>query len=104
MPKSKPSYQHHNGSGQAKVRIDNKDIYLGPFGSPESRECFDERGTEQLSRGGDTHECRLTFDELCMLSLDHRRQHYREAGEVTSESGAVTSGRREQLSHSVSTT
>lgn len=42
MPaKRKPSYQNHKGSGQAKVRINQRDHYLGPFGSPESRERYE---------------------------------------------------------------
>ena len=36
-----PAYQLHRGSGQAKVRIQGKDIYLGPHGSPESRERYE---------------------------------------------------------------
>jgi len=32
MPaKRKPAYQHHKATGQAKVRIDGKDHYLGEF-------------------------------------------------------------------------
>jgi hypothetical protein len=43
MPRSNavPSYLHHKPSGQARVRIDGKDHYLGPYGSPESKAKYD---------------------------------------------------------------
>ena len=39
LTKSKriPGYLLHKPTGQARVRIDGKDHYLGPFGSQESR-------------------------------------------------------------------
>ena len=33
-----PGYVHHKPTGQARVRINGKDYYLGKFGSPESHE------------------------------------------------------------------
>ena len=43
-PRNKiPSYLPHPASGQARVRVNGRDIYLGPFGSPESKQeyaCF----------------------------------------------------------------
>ena len=43
MPRQKkPGYWSHKPSGQAYVRIDGKDHYLGPYGSPESRDRYDE--------------------------------------------------------------
>ena len=36
-PKGIPSYAHHRPSGQARVRIDGRDHYLGPYGSEESK-------------------------------------------------------------------
>lgn len=40
--KKKPAYLFHKPSGQARVRIDRADHYLGPYGSPESRDRYDE--------------------------------------------------------------
>ena len=37
---SLPSYTHHRASGQARVRISGRDIYLGLYGSPESHERY----------------------------------------------------------------
>jgi hypothetical protein len=35
-----PSYKLHKPSGQARVILDGKHFYLGPFGSEESREKY----------------------------------------------------------------
>lgn len=32
-----PSYLLHKSTGQARVRINGRDMYLGPYGSEESR-------------------------------------------------------------------
>ena len=36
-----PVLRHHRPGGQAAVRIDGRDHYLGEHGSPESREKYD---------------------------------------------------------------
>lgn len=36
-----PSYRHHRPTGQAVVRLDGRDHYLGRFGTPESRQRYD---------------------------------------------------------------
>ncbi len=36
-----PSYSHHKASGQAIVRLDCVDHYLGPYGSEESHERYE---------------------------------------------------------------
>lgn len=46
--KKTPAYLLHKPTGQARVRIDGKDHYLGPFNSPESRERYDELVTTWL--------------------------------------------------------
>jgi integrase len=38
--KSVPAYQLHRASGQARVKIDGRDVYLGEHGSPESRAAY----------------------------------------------------------------
>ena len=53
MPtKRKPSYLLHKPTGQARVRIDGKDIYLGEYGTPESRDRYDDLMTEWFARQG----------------------------------------------------
>lgn len=42
MPQSQiPSYRHHHATGQAVVVLGGRSIYLGKFGSPESRAKYD---------------------------------------------------------------
>ena len=35
-----PGYTRHKASGRAVVRLDGRDYYLGPYGSPESHERY----------------------------------------------------------------
>lgn len=45
MPRPKsliPAYLLHKPTGQARVRINGKDFYLGPYGSDESRRKYGE--------------------------------------------------------------
>lgn len=86
MPsKKKPAYLLHKPTGQARVRIEGKDYYLGAFGSPKSREQYDDLISEWCVRNGDLRQYELTIDELVLLYLEHARQHYRKNGEPTSE-------------------
>jgi len=41
-----PSYCRHKASGQAVVRIADRDHYLGEYGSPESHEEYERRIAE----------------------------------------------------------
>ncbi|MBL1217610.1 MAG: site-specific integrase [Planctomycetes bacterium] len=50
-PPRVPAYTLHKRTGQARVRIDGKDIYVGPYGSPQSRERYDRLIQEWLSNG-----------------------------------------------------
>ena len=55
MPKKrKPSYLRHKPTGQARVRIDGRDHYLGAYGSPESYERYEDligvNGGEKVQR------------------------------------------------------
>jgi integrase len=78
MPsKRKPSYLLHKPTGQARVRIDGKDLYLGPYGSAESRDRYDEIITEWFARQDDVAACLLTVDDLCLMFLDFADGYYR---------------------------
>jgi hypothetical protein len=48
MNRRTPSYCHHKATGQAVVRIDGKDRYLGKYGSQESRQEYDRLIAEWL--------------------------------------------------------
>ncbi len=42
MPKRTPSYCRHKATGQAVVRIDGRDFYLGTYGTEESRQRYNQ--------------------------------------------------------------
>ena len=53
MPRKRgkvPSYCQHKASGQAVVRIDGVDHYLGPYGSPSSQDEYQRLVAEWLAR------------------------------------------------------
>lgn len=41
-----PSYCHHKAKGLAYVRLNGRMIYLGPYGSPESKRAYDKLKAE----------------------------------------------------------
>ena len=61
-----PSYRHHKASGQAVVALDGRDVYLGPYGTDQSRERYQRVISEWLtnrkkapSNGPTGHEPRI---------------------------------------------
>jgi hypothetical protein len=46
-----PKYRLHKGSGQALVQINGERIYLGKYGSQESKEKYRRRVAEFLAGG-----------------------------------------------------
>jgi integrase len=84
--KRRPSYLLHKATRQARVRIDGKDEYLGEYGSPESRERYDDLIAEWFARNGDTSRYKLTIDDLALLFVDHAKSYYRTPdGKLTAE-------------------
>ncbi len=94
MPtKRKPAYLLHQASGQARVRIDGKDHYLGPFGSQESRDRYDDLVADWLVRQ-DAGRATLTIDELALLYVRFAESYYVKAGKQTAEVACVRSALR----------
>src|SRR5262245_64395710 len=83
--KKRPEYTLHKPSGQARVRIDGKDTYLGVYGTSASRERYKELVDEWFAQNGDTSRLVLTIDDLCLRFQQHADEHYRKNGEPTSE-------------------
>lgn len=86
MPaRRKPVYSLHKTSGQARVRIDGREIYLGVYGSPESRDRYNELVTLWAARHPEAGQYTLTVDELALAFLRHAETHYVKQGRQTSE-------------------
>src|SRR5262249_28593571 len=49
-----PSYRLHKPTGKAVVTLNGKDVYLGPYGSPESKAEYRRRIAEWSASGGKT--------------------------------------------------
>ncbi|MEW4565769.1 site-specific integrase [Bremerella sp. JC770] len=92
--KQPPKYGCHKASGQAVVRIHNKDHYLGPHGSPESHEAYARLISEwrlaetesiKSERQTNQHQCDLTITELVSLYRDFATEYYSKDGVPTKE-------------------
>jgi len=95
MPKKrKPSYLLHKPSGQARVRIDGHDNYLGEYGTPESRARYDEVIAEWFAKNDNVTRYTLAVDDLCILYMQHAEQYYRKNGKPTNEVNAIRSALR----------
>ena len=70
-----PSYGLHKASGQARVRIDGRDIYLGRFDSPESHAEYRRVIGEYFAHGGLPPRSgdQLTVTELVAAYWAHRK-------------------------------
>jgi len=82
--RTKPAYVHHRPSGQARVRINRVDHYLGIYGSKASRERYDELIAEWFD-SGDTTAVTLTIDDLCLRFQEFCDGYYLKNGEPTNE-------------------
>jgi hypothetical protein len=80
-----PAYALHKATGQARVTIDRRDIYLGPHGSPASYDRYNDLIAEWRIRNCDTDRYTLTIDDLALSYLEHAKQHYVKDGQPTSE-------------------
>ncbi|MDX2116825.1 MAG: site-specific integrase [Planctomycetota bacterium] len=93
-----PSYRRHKPTGQAVVRLDGRDIYLGKHGTPSSQERYRRLIAEWLSghplaalSGGRPVEpgalapTPLTINQLVIAYLDFANGYYVREGEATRE-------------------
>jgi hypothetical protein len=95
MPRSGniPACRPHKPSGQARVIIAGKHIYLGAFGSPESREKYARLITQhfssqsaQIPASGETATAPLlSINELLLRYLQFAMQYYVQDGKPTGE-------------------
>ena len=90
-----PSYSLHKSTNQARVRVEGRDIYLGPLNSLESRQRYAEiliqlAAGKPLSvpgglRGVPAGDPGVTVNELVAAFLQHADGHYVKDGKQTSE-------------------
>jgi hypothetical protein len=76
-----PKYCHHKPTDQAYVRFKGKTIYLGRFGSEESKERYARLKAEWLvSKHTETfrpsYSGGLTMAEVALAYLDHAERYY----------------------------
>jgi integrase len=94
MPKHNahvPAYRLHKPSGQARVIIDHEHIYLGKFGSPESREKYARLIAEQASptrhasdrTKNDDSVAPVSIDEVILAYWQFAKSYYVRNGEPT---------------------
>jgi len=83
-PKKKPSYLLHKPSGQAYARLNGQVVYLGKYGSPESRDRYDDVVASWLE-GQSADRFTIFVDELALQYLTHCEGYYVKDGEPTSE-------------------
>jgi len=86
-----PSKRHP--TGQARIRLNGRQVYLGAWGSPESRAKFDALRAEWL-RTKTVDRATLTIDELSLRFLAHAKTYYVKAGRQTSEVACIRAALR----------
>lgn len=65
-----PKMQHHRASGRAVVRLDGKDIYLGEWGTKETKAAYNRAIAEWLA-GSPAQDENLTVVEVCAAYIAH---------------------------------
>lgn len=88
-----PAYQLHRASGLAKVRIDGRDVYLGRFGSADSKEQY-ERLVHAWLLKQDPHRIALNVAELALEYLRYAKSYYVKNGQLTSEVASLRAALR----------
>lgn len=86
--KKKPALTLHKATGQARVRINGTDHYLGKYGTRESREKYNDLIREWQAENNPSARS-ICIDELCQLFEDHAADYYRKDGQQTSEVGLI---------------
>jgi len=86
-----PKYQYNKATGRARVAIDGRHHYLGPYGSPESKREYD-----RLIAGWKMRQDGFTIrmGELALVYLEHAGTYYRKRGQQTSEVSAIKTALR----------
>ena len=88
-----PKYAHHKASGRARVIIDGRHIYLGKYGSPESKRKYQKLVGKwlagSLEKPANRPEVPVTIVELLVHYLNFADSYYRKDGKRTREYGCT---------------
>ncbi len=82
-----------HSSGQARIRLDGKRVYLGKHQSPESHARYDALRNDWQRRQS-VDRTTLTIDELCLRFLDHAKTQYVKGDRQTAEVACMRSALR----------
>jgi integrase len=94
MPERVPKYGLHKGSGQARVYLDGRSVYLGEYASPDSHRRYNEVIKRWNFRRKSAHRPDLSIGELAILYADHAASYYRKNGQITSEVSCIKTALR----------
>jgi hypothetical protein len=90
-----PSYRLHKPSGQAIVALDQRDIYLGLYGLPQSQPEYDRLIAEWLLNGRRLRQPAyagpgdITVNELALAYLAFAAGSYVKNGQPTAEATTI---------------
>jgi hypothetical protein len=95
MPQRKPpKYSLHKATGQARVRVAGKDVYLGRYKSPESWEKYGQVVNQFMAERVARSWADVTVANVALAYLDHAKGYYVKHGETTARIYAVKAGLR----------
>ena len=87
-----PGYRLHKPSGQARVIINGRHVYLGPYDSPESRKKYQEIVRKHLVERTNAEMERavefatdVTISEIIVRYIPHVESYYRKHGKPTGQ-------------------
>ncbi len=83
-----PKYCRHKGKNLAYVRLNNRVIYLGKYGSAFSKSEYRRLIAEYLQSGGlgiSSRQQETSVIEVMAVYLSHAKQYYRKHGKPTRE-------------------
>lgn len=100
-PRRTPSLRLHKPTGQAVVRLDGRDYYLGKFGTPESEERYHRKVAEWLAQStvdrvtqSSSQAVALSINEVMLAYWRHAETYYVKNGRPTDEQHCLRSAFR----------
>lgn len=95
-----PKMQRQKSSNLAKVRLRQpegsiKDVYLGPWGSDEAQQRYDELIACFLVSSRNLDSVTVTIHRFCIVYLEHAATYYGKNRKITSEVSTIRAALRE---------